>query len=165
MEQWFLDIRQEDTRDHYPWEKVNKWVNYMTAWREFPGVVWGMGGPQKEPGGLLEFRRHSKSLWRSQQLEFSEQGRVLCRRKLHRERKLWRSTEGSFKSSTKYWSAKVCEETAWGQEKSTEKDQEEQSSEAVVHHYTSLSGKTYEAPTRELRRVLPQYHISSRLSN
>lgn len=36
----------------------------MTPWREFSGALWGVGGTQEEPGDLLEFRRHSKSLWR-----------------------------------------------------------------------------------------------------
>lgn len=43
----------------------------------------------------LSLQDIDKSVWRLQKLEFTGQGRALWKRQLHRERKLWRSAEGS----------------------------------------------------------------------
>ena len=41
MEQWFIDIRQQETWDPVSSEKANKWMNHMITWREFPCSVQG----------------------------------------------------------------------------------------------------------------------------
>lgn len=43
----------------------------------------------------LSLQDIDKSVWRSQKLEFTGQGRALWRKQLHRERKLWRYAEVS----------------------------------------------------------------------
>jgi len=84
-----------------------------------------------------------KSLWQSQQLEFSEQAECYGGESCTQRKSCGDLQRVPFKSSTKYQSEYICDEIVWGQRKATEKDQEEQLSETgIVHLQTSLRGRT-----------------------
>ena len=166
MEQWFIDIRQQETWDPVSSEKANKWMNHMITWREFPCSVQGCvcvcrgEGLKNSLVVSLNLEDTVKSLWQSQQLVLRT-GRVLWRRELHTEKKLWRSTEGSLQVFNQvpirihmWWNCLRPEKGHW-----------KGSGGAIIRDRNSSSPDqlkwknllVHEALNRELRKVLPWY--------
>lgn len=89
-------MRQQETWDHVSSEKgnMNKPYNYLERISMCSARMW-QGGLKRTLVVSLSLEDTVKSLWRSQQLEFAGQVRVLWKRELRTERKLWRPTDGS----------------------------------------------------------------------
>lgn len=77
-------------------------MNHRTAWREFPGALWDVGGILKEPGHLLEFRRHSKSFGGHNSQNSQNKAEYYGEESFTETENSGGLQSGPFKSSTKY---------------------------------------------------------------